>query len=87
MPVLRPGSTRDQQYYRRDETAKLSRLTASPQVLITAGTRIITCVSRVLHVFTTCAERGWPRAKFLSSSKLFTASNAVSISPRVLPRL
>ena len=46
------------------QTPKLSRLTASPQVLITAGTRIITCVSRVLHVFTTCVTRGCPWAKF-----------------------
>ena len=55
-------------------------------VLITAGTRIITCVSRVLHVFTTCATRDCPRAKILSSSKLFAASDAVPIFPRVLPR-
>ena len=46
------------------QTPKLSRLTASPQVLITAGTRIITCVSRVLHVFITCITRGCPWAKF-----------------------
>ena len=45
------------------QTPKLSRLTASPQVLITAGTRIITCVSRVLHVFTTCVTRGCPGLK------------------------
>ena len=32
------------------QTPKLSRLAASPQVLITAGTRIITCDSRVFHV-------------------------------------
>ena len=46
------------------QISKLSRLTASPQALITAGTRIITCVSRVLHVFTTCVTRGCPWAKF-----------------------
>ena len=69
------------------QTPKLSRHTASPQVLITAGTRIITCVSRVLHVFTTCVTRGCPRAKILSSSKLFAASDAVPIFLRVLPRL
>ena len=46
------------------QTPKLSRLTASSQVLITARTRIITCVSRVLHVFTTCVTRGCPWAKF-----------------------
>ena len=46
------------------QTPKLSRLTASPQVLITTGTRIITCVSRVLHVFTTSVTRGCPWAKF-----------------------
>ena len=63
------------------QTPKLSRLTASPQVLTTAGTRIITCVSRVLHVFTTCATRGCPRAKILSSSKLLAASDAVPIFP------
>ena len=38
-------------------TPKLSRLTASPQVLITAGTRVITCVSRVLHVCCTSLPR------------------------------
>ena len=62
------------------QTPKLSRLTVSPQVLITAGTRIITCDSRVfhvLHVFTTCVTRGCPWAKFwavqnfLPSSTLF----------------
>ena len=39
------------------QTHKLSRLTAFPQVLITAGTRIITCVSRVLHVCCTSLPR------------------------------
>ena len=69
------------------QTPKLSRLAASPQVLIIAGTRIITGASRVLHVFTTCATRGCPRAKILSTSKPFAASDAVPIIPRVLQRL
>ena len=37
----------------------------------------MTRVSRVLHIFTTCATRGCPRAKILSSSKLFAVSEAV----------
>jgi hypothetical protein len=37
----------------------------------------------VLHVFTTCATRGCPRAKILSSSKVFAASSAVLISSNV----
>ena len=65
------------------QTPQFSRLTASPQVLITSGTWIITCVKRVLHVFTTCAARGCPQAKILSCSKLFAASDAVSIFPCV----
>ena len=69
------------------QTPKLSRLTVSPKVLITAGTRIFTCVLHVLHVFTTCAARGCPQAKILSSSKLFAASDAIPIFPRILPRL
>ena len=69
------------------QTPNLSRLTAFPQVLITNKTRIITCVSRVLHVFTTCAARGCPRANILNSSKIFAASDVVPIFPRVLPRL
>ena len=39
------------------QTPKLLCLTASPQVLITAGTRIITCVSHVLHVCCTSLPR------------------------------
>ena len=39
------------------QTPKLSRLTASPQVLITAGTRIITRVSSVFHVCCTSLSR------------------------------
>ena len=39
------------------QTPKLSRLTASPQVLITAGTRIMTCVSRLFHVCCTSLPR------------------------------
>ena len=69
------------------QTPKFLRFPASPQVLITAGTRIITCGSRVLRVFTSCATRGCPRAKVLSSSKPFAASDAVPIFTRVLPRL
>ena len=45
----------------RDRPLKPSRLTASLRVLITAGTRIITCVARVMLVFITCATRGCPR--------------------------
>ena len=47
---------------------KLSRLTASAQVLIISETGIITCISRLLDVFTTCADRGCLRSKILSSS-------------------
>ena len=69
------------------QTPKLSHLTTSPQVLITAGTWIITFVARVLHVFTKRATRDCPQAKILSSSKRFAASDVVPIFPRVLPRL
>ena len=55
--------------------------------LITAGTRIITCVSRVLYVITTCAVRACPRSKVLSSTKIYSASDAVQIFPHVLSRL
>ena len=68
------------------QTAKLLRLSTSNHVLITAGTRIITCVSRVLHVLTTCAVRACPRSKVSSSSKLYSASDAVPIFSHVLPR-
>ena len=69
------------------QTAKLWRLTTSYHVLITAGTQIITCASRVLYVLTTCAVRACPRSKVLSSLKLYSASDAVPIFPHVLPRL
>ena len=39
------------------QTPKFSRFTASPQVLITAGTRVITFVSRVFHVCCTSVPR------------------------------
>ena len=44
-------------------------------------------LSRVFHVLTTCAVRAWPRAEVLSSSKLYSGSDAVPIFPHVLPRL
>ena len=44
-------------------------------------------LSHVLHIFTTSAAYGCPRAKILSSSNFFAASNAVQIFPSVLPRL
>ena len=50
------------------QTAKLCLLTTSYHVLITAGTRIITCVSRVLYVLTMCAIRACPRSNVLRSS-------------------
>ena len=70
----------DQSYLKR-QTPKL--FTASPQVLITAGTPIITCISRNLHVFTTCALRGCPQA----IQNFFATYDVVPIFPRVLPRL
>ena len=69
------------------QTAKLWRLTTSYHILITAGTRIITCVSHVLYVLTKCAVRACPRSKVLCSSKCYSASDAVPIFPHVLPRL
>ena len=86
-PVIPTQNTRPMTVLCPWQIPKLSRLTASPQVLMTAGTRIITCVSRVLHVFTTCATRSCPLAKILSSSELFATSDAVLIFPCVLPRL
>ena len=56
-------------------------------VLITTGIRIITCVKRVLYVLTTCAVLACPRSKVLSSSKLYSASDAVPTFLHVLPRL
>ena len=41
----------------------------------------------VTPVFTTCAVRACPRSTVLSSSKLYSASDAVPIYPHVLPRL
>ena len=80
-PVIPTRNTRPMTVLCPWQTPKPSRLTASSQVLITTGTRIITWPSRVLHVFSTCAARGCPWAKLLSSSKLFVAFNAVPISP------
>ena len=57
------------------QSAKLLRLTTSNQLLITAGTRIITCVSRVLHMCCTslplvppvagCGKKFWAVQNFL----------------------
>ena len=80
-PVIPRRNTRPMTVLCPWQTPKLSRLTASPQVLITKRTPIITCVSRVLHVFTTCAASVCPLAKILGSSKHFRASDAVPIFP------